>query len=120
MGLGFAEAWLRPVSNCQMLGLSATNNEFLRSVHFPGAVNSKFTTRLEFERPSAKPAMPTYRVVDQDGAIVDKSATAIDISDAEVLKLYKDMLTGGRTWPPPSLQDVVINGFSQRNGFDHV
>lgn len=64
------------------------------SVHFPGAVNSKFTSRLEFEKPSEKTAMPTYRILDQDGVVADKSRPEIDISDGEAIKLYKDMLTG--------------------------
>ena len=63
-------------------------------MHFPGAVNSKFTTRLAFEEPSAKPAMPTYRIIDQDGVVVDKGASKLDISDDEAVSLYKDMLTG--------------------------
>lgn len=64
------------------------------SVHFPGAVNSKFTTNLSFERPSTHPAIPTYRVMDSDGAIVDEARAPKDVSDQEVLKWYKDMLTG--------------------------
>jgi 2-oxoisovalerate dehydrogenase E1 component alpha subunit len=62
-------------------------------VHFPGAVNSKFTSTLAFKRPSEKDAMPTYRVLDQSGNVVDKSREPIDISDEEVLKLYRDVLT---------------------------
>lgn len=65
-----------------------------RSVHFPGAINSKFTTDLEFVRPSSKTAMPTYRILDQDGVVVDKDRTPSDIPDEEVLKMYTDMLSG--------------------------
>lgn len=64
------------------------------SVHFPGAVNSKFTSKLEFSNPSTKNAMPTYRVIDSDGNVVDKDRTPPDIPNEEVVKLYKDMLTG--------------------------
>lgn len=64
------------------------------SVHFPGAVNSKFTTDLTFEQPSTHPAMPTYRVMDSDGIIVDESRKPSDISNEEILKWYKNMLTG--------------------------
>ena len=64
------------------------------SVHFPGAVNSKFTTDLAFEQPSTHPAMPTYRVMDSDGIIVDESRKPSDISYEEILKWYKNMLTG--------------------------
>ncbi|EON68116.1 2-oxoisovalerate dehydrogenase E1 component, alpha subunit [Coniosporium apollinis CBS 100218] len=77
-------------------------------VHFPGAVNSKFTTTLDYERPSEKPAMPTYRYMDQDGAIVDKNREPIDISDEEAIKMYKDMLT-------VSIMDLIMFD-AQRQG----
>lgn len=38
--------------------------------------------------------MPTYRVIDQEGNMVDKNRPPPDISGEEVVKLYKDMLTG--------------------------
>jgi 2-oxoisovalerate dehydrogenase E1 component alpha subunit len=64
------------------------------SVHFPGAVNSKFVSNLTFERPSTHTAIPTYRVMDQDGIIVDKNRKPPDVSDEEALTWYKNMLTG--------------------------
>jgi len=64
------------------------------SVHFPGAVNSKFTTKLSFERPSTHPAIPTYRVMDSDGVIVDAARAPVDVSDEEVLTWYRNMVTG--------------------------
>jgi hypothetical protein len=57
-------------------------------------VNSKFTSTLEIARPQDKNAMPTYRIMDQDGVVVDKTRAPKDISDEEMIKLYKDMLTG--------------------------
>ena len=66
----------------------------LRSVHFPGAVNSKFTTKLSFEQPSTHSAIPTYRVMDSEGVIVDKAWKQSDYGDDEVLTWYKNMLTG--------------------------
>lgn len=63
------------------------------SVHFPGAVDSKFTTKLSFERPSTHPAIPTYRFMDSDGVVVDK-AREPDMPDEEVLAWYKNMLAG--------------------------
>jgi 2-oxoisovalerate dehydrogenase E1 component alpha subunit len=63
-------------------------------VHFPGAVNSRFTSDLQWARPSNKDAMPTYRVLNQDGATVDKSKDNIGIPDQDVIKMYLDMLTG--------------------------
>ncbi|KAF1811863.1 putative 2-oxoisovalerate dehydrogenase alpha subunit [Eremomyces bilateralis CBS 781.70] len=47
---------------------------------------------MEFEKPSAKGAMPTYRVMDQNGEIVDKSRVP-DLTDEEAIRLYKDMVT---------------------------
>ncbi|KAI5922842.1 thiamine diphosphate-binding protein [Camillea tinctor] len=61
-------------------------------VSFPGAVKSAFTSDLKFALPSDYPALPTYRVVDQDGDVVDQ-AFEQDISNEEVVKLYRNMLT---------------------------
>ena len=60
-------------------------------VSFPGAVKSEFTSTLKFEIPSSYAAMPTYRTVDQHGAVVDQSFEP-DLSDDEVVGLYKNML----------------------------
>lgn len=76
-------------------------------VSFPGAVKSAFTSTLKFEQPSTFPAMPTYRVVDQSGAVVDASFQP-DLSDGEVVKLYEDMLL-------VSIMDVIMYD-SQRQG----
>ncbi|KOS23129.1 2-oxoisovalerate dehydrogenase subunit alpha [Escovopsis weberi] len=64
------------------------NSEF---VSFPGALKSSFTATLKFEAPEFYNALPTYRVVDQNGQVVDASFSP-DISDERVAKLYKDML----------------------------
>ncbi|KAL8823648.1 MAG: hypothetical protein Q9170_008336 [Blastenia crenularia] len=66
----------------------------LSTVHFPGAVDSKFTTKLSFERPSTHPAIPTYRFIDSDGVVVDEGREP-DVSDEEVLTWYNNMLTAG-------------------------
>lgn len=60
-------------------------------VSFPGALKSAFTTTLKFEAPENLPSLPTYRVVDQHGSIVDQSFKP-DLSSNEVVKLYEDML----------------------------
>lgn len=52
--------------------------------------------------------MPTYRIMDQDGAIVDKDRGEPDISNEELLKWYKDMLT-------VSIMDVIMFD-AQRQG----
>ncbi|KAI9814975.1 MAG: hypothetical protein M1826_002107 [Phylliscum demangeonii] len=72
------------------------------SVYFPGAVNSQFTTHLSFQRPSQLAAIPTYRVMDADGMVVDQErAPPDDVAPAEALKLYTDMLT-------VSIMDVIM------------
>lgn len=80
----------------------------LYSVQFPGAVNSRFSTTLKFDRATEEDAMPTYRILDQEGQVVDKSAAAPDISDEEALKLYKDMVT-------VSIMDIIMFD-AQRQG----
>lgn len=59
---------------------------------FPGAVDSKFTNELKFMAAKSIPPIPTYRIVDADGVVVDKihEPTA---SKKFALKLYKDMVT---------------------------
>lgn len=76
-------------------------------VQFPGAVKSAFTNTLSFEQPSTLPSMPTYRAIDPTGAVVDPSF-APDLSDAEITKLYTDMLF-------VSVMDIVMFD-SQRQG----
>lgn len=60
-------------------------------VLFPGALNSKFTNILEFTHPSATEAIPTYRVMDQYGAVIDVES-GVDTTDEEALKLYSNMV----------------------------
>lgn len=64
------------------------------SVLFPGAINSKFTTDMSFLKASDLPAIPTYRVMDSDGELVDKERGQPDVTDEEVLTWYKNMLIG--------------------------
>ncbi|KAL8754727.1 MAG: hypothetical protein Q9184_005020 [Pyrenodesmia sp. 2 TL-2023] len=76
-------------------------------VHFPGAVDSKFTTQLSFEQPSTHPAIPTYRFMDSDGVVVD-TAREPDVTNEEVLVWYKNMLT-------VSIMDLIMYD-AQRQG----
>ena len=76
-------------------------------VQFPGAVKSAFTTTLQFEQPDSHEAMPTYRAVDQSGTVVDPSFQP-DLSDEEVVKLYRHMLL-------VSIMDITMFD-SQRQG----
>jgi 2-oxoisovalerate dehydrogenase E1 component alpha subunit len=52
---------------------------------------------MSFVVPSAHPAIPTYRVMDSDGVIVDKSRGAPDVEGEEVVRWYKNMLSGTST-----------------------
>ncbi|GAB7338095.1 hypothetical protein MBLNU457_4458t1 [Dothideomycetes sp. NU457] len=63
---------------------------------------------MSFVRPSQLDAIPTYRILDQDGVIVDKDRDPPSISDAELLKMYTDMVT-------VSIMDVIMFD-AQRQG----
>lgn len=60
-------------------------------LRFPGALEAKFTTTLEFENPKDKEVIPCYRVMDSEGVIVDKSYKR-DFTDEEAIKLYTNMV----------------------------
>ncbi|KAG9205138.1 hypothetical protein G6514_009602 [Epicoccum nigrum] len=63
-----------------------------RRVLFPGALNSEFTSKLEFLQPSkSKDAISTYRCLNQYGEVIDKKMGA-DTTDGEALELYKNMV----------------------------
>lgn len=52
--------------------------------------------------------MPTYRILDQEGVIVDKDRQPLDISSDELLKLYRDMVF-------VSIMDIIMFD-AQRQG----
>ena len=60
-------------------------------VSFPGALKSAFTNSLDFQSPQSWTALPTYRVVDQNGEVIDPSFEP-DIPEETIVKLYTDML----------------------------
>ncbi|KAF2276705.1 uncharacterized protein EI97DRAFT_493795 [Westerdykella ornata] len=60
-------------------------------VLFPGALNSKFTNEMAFIRPSTHKAIPTYRVMDQYGQVINKEV-GVDTEDEEALTLYRNMV----------------------------
>lgn len=76
-------------------------------VNFPGAVKSKFTAELKFHRPHETPAMPTYRYMNADGVVVDRSRT-LDIGRDMARKMYTDMVA-------TSVMDLIMYD-SQRQG----
>ncbi|EAU33179.1 2-oxoisovalerate dehydrogenase alpha subunit, mitochondrial precursor [Aspergillus terreus NIH2624] len=70
-------------------------------VRFPGAVNSKFTTDMTFITPSDLPSIPTYRIMDSDGVLLDKNRGPPDVPKEEIVAWYKNMLT-------VSIMDVIM------------
>ncbi|KAK4173672.1 thiamine diphosphate-binding protein [Triangularia setosa] len=74
---------------------------------FPGALTSPFSNTMKYEVPSNYPALPTYRAIDQHGVVVDPGFNP-DLTDEQVIKLYKDMLT-------VSIMDLIMFD-AQRQG----
>ncbi|KAH3375900.1 hypothetical protein KXV52_007865, partial [Aspergillus fumigatus] len=70
-------------------------------VRFPGAVNSKFTTEMSFINPAETSSIPTYRVMNSDGVMLEKDRKSLDVSNEEILTWYKNMLT-------VSVMDVIM------------
>lgn len=58
---------------------------------FPGALNSEFTNTLDFLRPSANKAIPTYRVLNHYGEVIDKEV-GVETEDEEALEIYRNMV----------------------------
>ena len=63
------------------------------SIHFPGALNSKFTSELQFKSPNDTPAITTYRLMDTDGVVIDK-ANEPTVDKEKAVKMYRDMVAG--------------------------
>ncbi|KAI5866198.1 2-oxoisovalerate dehydrogenase alpha subunit mitochondrial precursor [Durotheca rogersii] len=107
---GFAPRSARPPgSRCVPIRLASgiSQRPGVSYLSFPGAVKSAFTSDLKFVLPADLPAMPTYRAVDQDGNIIDRSFQP-DLGDEEAIKLYKTMLT-------VSIMDLIMFD-AQRQG----
>ena len=49
---------------------------------------------MEFVRPSTHTAIPTYRVMDSNGIIVDSARAPSDVSAEEIIQWYKNMVSG--------------------------
>ncbi|KAK4506599.1 hypothetical protein PRZ48_000331 [Zasmidium cellare] len=94
-------------SRCQQRWSSVSQKPGSDRVHFPGAVNSRFTSNLDFARATEEDAMPTYRVLDQEGQVIDQNH-APDIGDEEAIRLYKDMVS-------VSIMDLIMFD-AQRQG----
>lgn len=60
-------------------------------VLFPGALNSDFTSTLDFIQPAELKAISTYRVMNQYGDIIDEDI-GVETTDEEALVLYKNMV----------------------------
>ncbi|KUJ12251.1 dehydrogenase E1 component [Mollisia scopiformis] len=97
--------FIRPLS-LQRWNSSLSQKPGAAGVRFPGAVDSKFTSALQFEHPSTYPAIPTYRAMSPDGDIIDPSFTPAP--DSLALQMYENMLS-------VSIMDVIMFD-AQRQG----
>ncbi|KAF1836142.1 hypothetical protein BDW02DRAFT_521743 [Decorospora gaudefroyi] len=76
-----------PWQTCRGVASTPTAEKVL----FPGALNSEFTHSMEFIQPSQAKAIPTYRVMNQYGEIIDREV-GVETTDEEALALYKNMV----------------------------
>jgi hypothetical protein len=86
-------------------------------VLFPGALNSEFTDKLDFIQSSKQTAIPTYRVMNQYGEIIDKEI-GVETEDEEALQIYKNMVK--RESNHVALSRKPLTARSQHNGPPHV
>ena len=70
-----------------------TKEHLNHSIHFPGALKSKFTSTLSFQSPGDAPAIPTYRLMDSDGVVIDTTNDP-KVGKELALKMYRDMVAG--------------------------
>ncbi|CBY01749.1 similar to 2-oxoisovalerate dehydrogenase subunit alpha [Plenodomus lingam JN3] len=73
--------------SCRAVASTANAEKVL----FPGALNSEFTSTMDFIQPSQLKAISTYRVMNQYGDIIDKDV-GVETTDEEALDLYKNMV----------------------------
>jgi hypothetical protein len=85
---------------------------------FPGALNSEFTDKLDFIQPSQQDAIPTYRVMNQYGEIIDKEI-GVETEDEEALQIYKNMVKR-RSYRTMHMQSKPLTVCSERYGPPHV
>ncbi|KAG9305942.1 hypothetical protein G9A89_016595 [Geosiphon pyriformis] len=80
----------RALSSTLRTHQNLVNNETKEKVHFPGAVNSYFTSKMQFIQ--SVDAIPTYQVMDKTGQVLDP-AQEPQVSQDFATKIYKDMIT---------------------------
>jgi 2-oxoisovalerate dehydrogenase E1 component alpha subunit len=61
---------------------------------FPGAIESRLVTTMDFVTPSDFPIIPKYRVMNADGVMEDKTRARPDVTNEQVLTWYRNMLVG--------------------------
>ena len=62
---------------------------------FPGAVNSRLTSKMDFLKPAEVTPIATYHVMNADGSVADPDRGPPDVTDEQVVEWYKNMVTGG-------------------------
>ncbi|KAI8866568.1 hypothetical protein GQ42DRAFT_181237 [Ramicandelaber brevisporus] len=71
--------------------LSTTATRLRQRASFPGAQNSYFSSDLAFT--NAVTPIPTYRVMDTSGEIVEGADAPAGMTEEHAVKMYKDMVT---------------------------
>lgn len=61
---------------------------------FPGAVNSRLTSKMNFLKPAEVAPIATYHVMDAESSVADSTREPPDVTDEQVLGWYKNMVTG--------------------------
>ncbi len=69
-----------------------TLQDISASPHFPGAVNSPLTAKMNFIDPKAIPSIATYGIMNAHGNIRDEKRTSFDVADKQVVEWYKNMV----------------------------
>jgi 2-oxoisovalerate dehydrogenase E1 component alpha subunit len=72
---------------------------------------------MTFITPSDLPSIPTYRIMDSDGVLLDKNRGPPDVPKEEIVAWYKNMLTGQYM---PVFVDHCTNVHSEHHGCDYV
>lgn len=61
---------------------------------FPGAIDSPFSSNMEWIVPAEHPRIPTFRILNIDNKIEDASLLTSEIPKDEIVRWYKNMVTG--------------------------
>ncbi|KAJ6024481.1 hypothetical protein N7540_005278, partial [Penicillium herquei] len=60
---------------------------------FPGAVNSRLTSKMDFLKPAEVAPIATYHVMKADSSVADPNRGPPDVTNEQVVEWYKNMIT---------------------------